>query len=388
MYYNRWKSGFQVIRQIGLLKIFISILLILGCMEVVSRIAPHLVSKCVHQRFGHSQRISQVDWSNYGEPIVWRSNENGARGGLYQGQPVRIAVFGSSTSIDSLLSQDQCWSESLRCSLGESMVHVDNYARDAAGAAEALHILKDLEKKQIHYDVVLIMAMIGQSVNIVTTDTTCYHYWSSWSAQGPLKFPGILRKRAKKQVQQEPFLNRIDRYVQENWLHPDVDRTPIREKRRLRNEGLVQLHDVERKKWTDADIQKREAMISKLLTTAKNVSEHCFVVTQPVAYDQEELPGVSRRWGSLYPIKGTPGCYKNNRSVAEGIRIENTFFAEQAPVYGVDVIDLDRYIRPLLRQRDDLFEDKWHFSPEGCSVAADYIASQISPVILRKMNEK
>ena len=266
------------------------------------------------------------------------------------------------------------------------MVHIDNYARDAAGAAEALHLLKDLEKKGHRYDLILMMVVIRHTVDKKITDKDCYHYWAGWSTRLPLKFPGVLRKQVKKQLQQEPFLNRIDRYVQENWLHPDVDRTPLPEKRRLRNEGHVQFIDTEMKKWTATNIQKRKEMIHAILTTAKNVSENCYIITQPIAYDEEELPGVSRRWGSLYPIKKKPGYYTSNRSVAEGIRRENSFFAEQAPEYGVGVIDLDGYIRPLLRQRDDLFEDKWHFSPKGCSVAAGYVASQITPSVLRKTN--
>jgi hypothetical protein len=41
----------------------------------------------------------------------------------------------------------------------------------------------------------------------------------------------------------------------------------------------------------------------------------------------------------------------------------------------------------LLCERDDLFEDKWHFSPEGCTVAADYLATQIGPVVLHKTKD-
>jgi hypothetical protein len=67
----------------------------------------------------------------------------------------------------------------------------------------------------------------------------------------------------------------------------------------------------------------------------------------------------------------------SNKSFAERTRLANALMADTAVGMGVSVIDLESQIRPMLRARDDLYDDKWHFSPAGSTVAAELIAERI-----------
>jgi len=116
-----------VTKRLCSLRFLIACGLILLSMEVVARIAPYLIGKQVHQRFLYSEYEWQ-DGSNKGKMLTWMANERGARGNLYHGQAVEIALFGSSTSEDAGLDQQQSWAQQFEMKLSPGLVHVDNYS--------------------------------------------------------------------------------------------------------------------------------------------------------------------------------------------------------------------------------------------------------------------
>jgi hypothetical protein len=114
----------------------------------------------------------------------------------------------------------------------------------------------------------------------------------------------------------------------------------------------------------------------RLIETARTIADHVYLIAQPVAYDEQEIPGVGQNWFDLYPIPGRDAYY-DNRSVAEWIRAETSLMVNTAHEMGVPVIDLDHYMRPLLATRDDLFYDKWHYAPAGARMAAELVAKSL-----------
>ena len=117
---------------------------------------------------------------------------------------------------------------------------------------------------------------------------------------------------------------------------------------------------------------------SKILQEAARVADRVYMLAQPIAYDEKEHPGVSDKWFLLFPIKGKEDGYYSNKSVAEFVRKINAIMAQVARSHGTPVIDLDGHIRPLIRERDDLFDDTWHFAPAGAEVAAEFVARNIN----------
>ena len=89
------------------------------------------------------------------------------------------------------------------------------------------------------------------------------------------------------------------------------------------------------------------------------------------------MPGVSKKWFSLYPVSKDKPNYKSNKSVAFDIRKVQKIVAKAAANNSARIIDLDEYIRPYLRKQDDLFFDKWHLAPKGNQIAGKFIADQL-----------
>ncbi len=153
-----------------------------------------------------------------------------------------------------------------------------------------------------------------------------------------------------------------------------------RSNRELRNSGKVLLVDVPLD-LPAATLMYVSDRVVQVINAAKRISNHVVVVSQPVAYDEGQLPGVAAKWFSLYPVEEDRPVYMSNLSVAESIRARSAIALAKASTEGAIIIDLDGKIRPLLSKRDDLFIDKWHFSAAGAVVAAEIIAVAIKPLI-------
>jgi len=193
-----------------------------------------------------------------------------------------------------------------------------------------------------------------------------------------LKFPNLLRHRAKEQVKTEPRLNFIDRFIHDELfanpvLPPKLGRMELRQ---LRSSGKVKLVDKEIQIAPEKNAEIRN-QTRDVFEAAFKVADKVYFLVQPIAYDPDEHPGVATRWYSMYPVKGRDGYYYSNKSMASVTRAREAIAKEVAVEMGISIIDLDGFIQPKLCQRDDMFEDKWHFSPAGAEIAAKFIAETL-----------
>ena len=147
--------------------------------------------------------------------------------------------------------------------------------------------------------------------------------------------------------------------------------------RELRNSGKVKLVDRLIQQLSEEEIKYIENRVKALSSLAKSITGNVYFLVQPIAYDEQELPGVSKRWFSLYPLAENEPIYKSNKTVAWRHRLVNSRVIEFAKRNGIKIIDLDNEMRKLLSSNDDLFYDKWHLSPKGAQVTADIIRNQI-----------
>ena len=363
------------------LRLLIAAFILLFTFEAVSRLAPSIVGKQVHQKYLYYKRICQQDCTNKDKPITWQANGRGARGDIYHAQQMQIAVLGSSTSIDSLLDQKQCYSQKLKEKLGPAKVHVDNFARDGSGMTQAQIILEHFADKGFKYDAVLIMGHFDIEEENLQTST--FHYWGQWVVdKGTLKFPALLRKRIKQQVKTEPRLNRIDRWVHDELLGPNKPLKPGRnEIRVIRKNQADKLVDIPIEVG-DSRARLVCEQTEQLIKAAKKVTDRVYVISQPYAYDDSQLPGVADKWFTLRKVNDTDDLYYSNKSIADAGRMQNSMIEQTARSAGAGVIDLDGFMRKFLCERDDLFDDKWHFAPAGAELAAGFIAQKIRDDIL------
>lgn len=363
-----------------------TILIALVCFEAVARIAPLVIGKHVHRPFSVTTDPCREACDAQGKQVVWRTNERGARAEMYRGEAVQIAVFGSSTSANSLITQELSWSEQLRAHLpGEA--HIDNFARNGTGNKEMESVLQELRRTGAHYRVVLIMDHFGHEERPVD-DRIAFRDWARVAAEESLlKSPALLRRKLGEELA-DPFAGLMATLHSHHLFAATADDTagsrgfrhppPLaHSNRELRNQGKVQLVD---QPDAEPSAEKRryiEARVARLAELAAAVADHVYFLTQPVAYDELEVPGVSARWYTLYPIAPDRPVYLSDRSVAAQIRAVQKIVVEAAERSGAEVIDIDGHMRPLLRERDDLFIDKWHFAPLGCAIAGEFLAERL-----------
>jgi hypothetical protein len=342
-----------------------SLAVVLGCLEAVARLSPLVVGRHVHQPFLYSveRREMPVAGTMVPRTAVWRGNARGARGDLYRGQPVEIAVVGSSTTASTLLSQEETWPEQLRSRLGR--VHVDNYARDDAFQKEAARILRHVAVRGRGYDAILVMTHVDEKRRR-DREREALHHWGGWAAKdGWVQADWLLVERLKNQLAAEPRLKALAPGRMHERLWRDRER---------RLAGGVEFVD---EVAVIDDTRRRfvQEETRRLLEAAQAAGDRVFLVLQPIAYDEREHPGVARRWMRLFRVPGRPGCFRSHRAVAEEVRAKNRLMAAVAEEMGVEVVDVDGLLRPHLRERDDLFYDRWHFTAEGAALAASYVAA-------------
>lgn len=363
-------------------KFLVTLAIVAGVFEVVARLAPVIVAHTVHQPYLISQRPCEIDCAEFPGAITWASNERGTRGGLYHGQSLRIATFGSSTTACSLLNQQQTWPEQLKSALGSERTHVDNYARDGATYRETIQILNRLADRGPRYDLVLIMMHLStrDARESGTGDEDAFHYWGQWTTDRAtaLVWPSLLRKRVSAQLLTEPRTLAVWKSLSDPFRTHEPETSKFlaiaRSNRVLRNEGRVTLID-EDYRFTADEIEGVRSHTREMLNAASRSKARVYLVLQPIAFDEQEVAEVAEKWVSLYEATDQPDAYLSNRSIAWGFREINDMMHAEADALGVPVLDLDSELRPLLRQRGDLFDDKWHFAPSGAAIAGERLAA-------------
>ena len=88
--------------------------------------------------------------------VVEKYNGLGAIGDVYQGQPFRIAFFGTSVLLSHDLNFDDKISQKLKQILGERKVHIDNFSIGSVGVDAVLLQMKVLRRLGIQYDIVFL----------------------------------------------------------------------------------------------------------------------------------------------------------------------------------------------------------------------------------------
>ena len=105
------------LRFFKLKRIALIVIIFFICFEAIARLAPIIIGKNVHRPFTVSHSICMEGCDIQGKKVSWITNERGARGSLFHGEKIQIAVFGSSTSANVLITQELTWPEQIKANL-------------------------------------------------------------------------------------------------------------------------------------------------------------------------------------------------------------------------------------------------------------------------------
>ena len=350
--------------------------------ELAARFAATIAPMTVYQPFLTEYRPCGAGCENPNDLIYKQTNERGAYGNMWTGEPIQIATLGSSTTASSTVSQDSTWPAALETVLGAD-VHVDNYGLNGGGNKEIEAILAHFVNSDIHYDIILVMDHWGHADRRVSLEAGL-RYWGSfrnsdrWLATVPVFASPIKRQILSrlKSIREFAYLTRLDAPApqRESNVHP----SPLsRANRELRNTGQVTLVDVDIPPLSKSKKDYIRDRMQRLAALSDEIGAELFIVTQPMAYRHDELAGVAQRWFTLYPASNHPPTYRSNKTIYLSNRQKNEAVVEIGAQAGISVIDLDEAINPCLAVRDDLFYDKWHFAPNGGVLAGRILAWEL-----------
>ena len=346
-------------------ELLIHLVVALLAVEGVARLSTWMVGTSIHQPLVVSHRIAPDGVTTAGERLQWIANDKGARGELYHGQRERYAIFGTSTTAGSFLDQEQTWPEQLAKELGPKNVHVDNFAIDGGTGSEAIRTMKKLAGKGLVYDVAFLQ------FNMVRKAAP-KEYSSRWEAKGMLQSVAQFPAMITAQIRREPRLKAILKAIQERMAPPSRGIVDLGN-RDIRNAGNVKfVYEA-----PDFDKSQLEANLNELIQSAKSIAKRVIVVSQPVAYSDDALPGVTQRWITLRPARDQQGAFLDNQSLVDGIAAIQSEIRKVAEHEQIEFIDLSSPIAPLFSQTTELFDDKWHPAPAGARLIGTTIAKYI-----------
>ena len=145
--------------------------------------------------------------------------------------------------------------------------------------------------------------------------------------------------------------------------------------RAIRNEGNLKFVQEE----PDVDLSQLRTDVGEIISSAQTIADRVIVLSQPLAYSPNALPGVTRRWITLRPARNEEGAYLDNPSIANEIHTIQNEIRQIATACEVEYVDLSPSVAPLLSQTTELFDDKWHPAPAGAQligkVVAEYLQS-------------
>lgn len=365
-----------------------SLLLMALALELLARASPFLVGKYVHQPFLRSVRrpelLAEPEYTD--REVTFFVNERGARGSLSRRGAPRIAILGSSTSADSQLRQDESMGERIGARLGG--VPVDNYASDGSFHRETALVLEELAGSGERYEVAIVMTEFHEEP-ASDHERRAFRYWGQWAPRdGWIQADWLLSARIEVQVRREP---RVDGILKAFGLIGPSEQEGywerVRGERERRLSGGIPYSDAVPSFDEDRVERIREAA-RRIFVPARALADEVLFLCQPIAYDEDELEGVSERWCRLRPAPDDPNKVRSNRSMALEVREKNRLMAEVAIEMGVRVFDLDAGIRPHLKETDDLFYDRWHFLPRGADLAGRLVADELLRVVPERIRAR
>lgn len=334
--------------------------------------------------------------------IIQKQNGFGAMGDMYQGQPFKIAFFGSSILESNDLNFNDKISQRLKQILGQNKVHVDNFAIGWSHITSSLSQMKSLKRRGYRYDIVLFSLGLyyeGEDFRQYT-----FHFSKRWFAEDKiLAIPSQIKKFFNRHREREKLLRlfykeeteyqRAQRNLLKALNGEDVIDGKIRQlltiQTRLADVPL-RSHNIKKAK---KEIGYR---IKKITQVAKKITDKIYWAPIRVAY-HSNIP--SDLYVTIKPHwkfqKNNPKFY-NAKSLYQNFAFHAENEIDIVKKAGIKVLDYSKFVEsyydnpetPYWENPKELYLDEYHFSAKGSLLIAEFLAKEFQPLVAEKIKNQ
>lgn len=351
-------------------------------LEGISRIAFYIWPLEVHQKYLIKKS---------GEDILRAHNGRGARGSIYLGQPIKIAIFGSSITELHYIKQNLTWSEQLKKYLGND-IHIDVFAV-GTGDKTVEDIMRTLIAQDYHYDIILLQLVLSHA-ELYLSKARLYeqHYSGRFLAPDHIKshFVWYLKKWWEQKKSDDIF---EVKWSPINFLSSPqtkkiskVIKAPktISYSKDIRQSQIVKSRLVDLpQSWVD-EIHERwlfhKNKADEILSAAHRLGDYVLWGPDGIAYDKDMLESYKDIYITTLPCNNDQN-YVNEKGLAKFTK-EREKITRQLFRQRIDgEINWSSFIQKKLSHEPGLYSDEYHLSEKGSLLVGKHMADQLRPFI-------
>lgn len=360
------------------LKFFISAVIVIAALEIISRQLLDLMPFESHRRY--ATRIHQ---NGEVEPVT---NGRGARGEWPQKQALQVAMIGSSILGDYNVPSKKTWPELLKKNF-QIPLHIDNYAVGYTKFGTASEILQSIKANNLHYDIILIQ-LAADSLNVQRFNYLSQTFMSRWVIRPDenCAFCALSIKFIQRQQSRDKFLNFSVEKIN-SWL-PFKSETPrpnyfdLKWYQKMKKESKFVTGDT-----NIAEPIKTIAndLVPKVFDLAKSITPHVIWVPEDIGFHPQMKESYKDKFTNLIPIDyKTNEYFYSEESRAEIFNKLNQLVRNHAHNMKIDEMDWAKPIQALLPTEEGLYADEYHLTEKGHEKVAHIMGPQFSKYLVEK----
>lgn len=349
-------------------------------------ITPQLYPRNINKPFGLERKYMtrhENAWKGeYRFPqVLYRFDSNGNRTRSPRGEQFRCLLVGGSSFYLSKLNQGDDLVSRFQGHLND--IFLDSYSFSGMSQEMTYNLLKSLKLSHKSYDCVILAIRFNSNV----IDDRSEDLPSPFLYTESLKITQHnviheIKKRLERVLSKDLLGNAFHQFISSS---KDIDQGNDAEKmaRKKREEALREGS----LKPVAADINEEDALnarenIKKVLEAAKQLAPKTIVISQMIAYSEDEHPEVSKRWAVLeQSLEENETVYWDNESIAKRVRQYNMIMKVISEAEDAAYIDLDSEMKSYLKQSGDFFIDRWHLSERGTIIAGKFLAVELEKLL-------
>ena len=345
--------------------------------------APHyLFGREAHQRFSFSGQTPEHS------PKV--NNSRGAVGWLTENRPVKIAIFGNSTTL-AIHEPMQSWAMHLQ-KLEPTRWQVDNYSGAWNTPGDIYEDLVSLETRNLKYDIVIFQ---GDFTISQRPDSKRYSARRRFQKQPGLKLltPVALAKWWQRKLSQgsSQWLPFAHAGQNENTITAELRQLSVGDEavvnKRLRQSQQFDEFLVEQYEPIKVGRQKKaEGNIQLVFDQAKRISKHQVWLPFKTGYSQHMLSSYLKNYEMLRPTKALDRTgFLSPRSLYDRLDERNAAAESAIRKFYPDTAVLDYYdlLESLMHSEEGLYVDEMHHSPLGHKTIARFLYPELQKILLQ-----
>jgi hypothetical protein len=305
-----------------------------------------------------------------------RNNEVGAQGAVFKGQPIRVALFGSSIMEQKLVNSEEQWPSLIQKKY--PFVHFDNFGTAWMNAKNIYEQIVSLKNRNIKYDIIIIQKTpyhehhVGEWSHVGNWSRRFYYF-----PIGKFYFPSVVLQWLENRSRIEPFLkffkDRMTSQIEapKDEIYDLYLRQSEKEKGSLSSKHLP---------MTKNEAREIKQVIRQTVAVAQKLAPHVFWIPERIAYKDDMLPSVENKYICLrrteYQKKEV--VYMNAQAQARNYEVRLELLRDTLENGSVQFLDIFLEINKNLNQTDSLYRDEFHLTKDGNILFAQLIEPKLA----------